>query len=384
MHVLSPVPSLVIPGISSSEQTVRDLAALADIRIGGNRPWDIRVNDPRLYSRVLSHGTLGLGESYMDGWWDCVRLDEFFFRAMRSGLHKKISFNFPLVVEALKSKMLNLQTKRGARTVAEEHYNLGNNLFRAFLDPWMQYSCGYFRGTDDLNEAQERKLNLIAQKLQITSSDRVLDIGCGWGGLARFLAERFGCHVTGVNISQEQILFAQEWCRGFPVEIVDADYRDIRGSFTKIVSVGMFEHVGPKNYRTFMDVVYRCLDDEGLFLLHTIGQNAGAAPDPWLEHYIFPHSVLPCAAQIMSEVEDGFVMEDWHNFGADYDRTLLAWHRNFRANWPLIQSAHDERFRRMWEYYLLSCAAAFRARWTQLWQIVLSKNGLVGGYRSVR
>jgi cyclopropane-fatty-acyl-phospholipid synthase len=244
------------------------------------------------------------------------------------------------------------------------------------LDPYKQYSCAYFHETDDLADAQVRKLDLIRRKLHLEGRDHLLDIGCGWGGLARYMAERVGCTVTGVNVSSEQLQFARQWCRDLPVHFLDRDYRAINGVYDKIVSVGMFEHVGVKNYRTFMKVVHRSLKSDGIFLLHTIGGNVSQFTcDPWIHRYIFPNGMLPSIAQIARAAEGLFVIEDWHNFGPHYDKTLMAWHANFQRAWPELRSRYGQRFKRMWEYYLLSCAGAFRARTIQLWQIVLTKDG---------
>lgn len=351
---------------------------LADIGvvIGGANPWDIAIHDDRLYGRVLRDKSLGLGEAYMDGWWDCPRLDEFFHRILSAGLNEKIRGGLMLLVRSIPGLIRNMQSKNRAQVVAEHHYDMDNELFLSFLDPYNQYSCAYFDGTDDLNEAQRNKLELICRKLGLCREDRVLDIGCGWGGFARYAAERYGCSVVGANISREQIAYARTFCKGLPVEIRQCDYRDIEGSFDKIVSVGMFEHVGRKNYRTFMDKVHELLKKNGIFLLHTIGNNVSRrTTDPWLSKYIFPNGELPSVAQIAKAAEGLFVIEDWHNLGPHYDRTLMAWHANFINAWPRLKKRFDERFRRMWEYYLLSCAGAFRARHIQVWQIVMTKQG---------
>ena len=214
---------------------------------------------------------------------------------------------------------------------------------------------------------------------------RVLDIGCGWGGLARYAAETHGVRVTGVTVSERQVELAREVCRGLPVEIRLQDYREVEGRFDRVVSVGMFEHVGVDNYRTYMQVVHRCLGAGGLCLLHTIGGNTSVrAVDPWVRAHIFPNSMLPSAAQIAAAAEGLFVIEDWQSLGPHYDRTLMAWHANFAAAWERLRAAYDERFFRMWRYYLLASAGSFRSRSNQLWQIVFSKGGLRGGYRPSR
>jgi cyclopropane-fatty-acyl-phospholipid synthase len=289
------------------------------------------------------------------------------------------------VWEAATCRILNRQGPSRAFEVGRRHYDLGNDLFRVMLDRRMMYSCALWETADTLDDAQEAKLDLICRKLRLEPGMRVLDIGCGWGGLARYAAESHGVRATGVTVSERQVESAREACAGLPVEILLQDYREIDGRFDRIVSVGMFEHVGGENYRRYMQVVHRCLEEGGLFLLHTIAGNTSVRTvDPWVRTHIFPNSMLPSAAQISTAAEGLFVLEDWHSLGPHYDRTLMAWHANFLAAWGRLSAAYDERFRRMWCYYLLSSAGAFRARSNQLWQIVLSKGGIRGGYRPVR
>lgn len=362
--------------MANAKTIFSEILAAAGISLNGSRPWDILVHDERLYPGVLTRKNLALGEGYMAGWWDCERIDEFIHRLMRSRAAKKVRGGLRLLMAVLPAMLLNMQTKTRARAVAERHYDLGNDLFGSFLDPYRQYSCAYFEDGDDLSGAQRRKMRLICDKLGLGPGQRLLDIGCGWGGLARFAAEEYGCTVVGVNISKEQIAFARDFCAGLPIEIRRLDYRELRGTFDKIVSVGMFEHVGCRNYREFMRVAARCLTPGGVFLLHTIGTNVSTRwCDPWIERYIFPRGMLPSAAQITKAAEGLFVMEDWHNLGPHYDRTLMCWLDNFRNAWPRLRDRYGETFRRMWEYYLQSCAGAFRARDIQLWQIVFTAPG---------
>lgn len=359
-----------------ASEAVRRMLAEAGIAINGDNPWDIAVHDNRFFSRVLAEKNLGLGESYMDGWWDCARVDEMIYRILRAGIESRVRGNLRYALPFVRAYLFNLQKISRARIIAKRHYDTGNDLFFSFLDPYNQYSCAFFEGTDDLNQAQRQKMALIAGKLRLSKTDTLLDIGCGWGGLARYAAETTGCNVTAVNISKEQISFAREFCKGLPVEIRECDYRSIDGQFSKIVSVGMFEHVGRKNYRTFMEVAARSLKSDGVFLLHTIGSlKSKSGTDPWIEKYIFPNSMLPSIAQIAKAAEGLFVIEDIHNLGPHYDKTLMAWHDNFRGNWPQLAEKYGDRFKRMWEYYLLSCAGAFRARSIQVWQIVMTKHG---------
>ena len=367
---------------------VEGLLGLADVRVNGDRPWDLQVKDERVFGRVLRQGTLGLGEAYMDGWWDAPKLDEFFHKVIAADLKRKVGLSWPLVKTVIRAAFLNLQSYRRAFEIGERHYDNGNDLYQAMLDKRMTYTCGYWSGkpkAGTLDEAQEAKLDLVCRKLGLKAGEHVLDIGCGWGSFAKFAAERYGARVTGITVSREQAELGRETCKGLPVELRLEDYREVRGEFDHVVSLGMFEHVGKKNYRAFMKIVDRCLAEGGLFLLHTIGSKRSVnSTDPWIGKYIFPNGMLPSMKQIAKAAEGLFVMEDWHNFGADYDPTLMAWFRNFEKAWPSLRERHGERFHRMWKYYLLSCAGAFRARHIQLWQMVFSKKGVSGGYVPVR
>ena len=361
------------------------LLALADIRVGGGRPWDMRVHHPDTFDRILTRGSLGLGESYVDGWWDCDQVDEFITRILRARLDAQVG-RVGWLWASLKARLTNLQSQHRAWQVGEMHYDLGNDLYEAMLDPSMAYSCAYWPQAQTLAQAQEAKLDLICQKLKLQPGMTLLDIGCGWGSLMLFAAQHYGVHCVGLTISKEQAKLGAEKARNLPVRFELADYRqfnpDSEQRFDRIASVGMFEHVGHKNYRAYFDMARRSLRDDGLFLLHTIGKNrAGAGIDPWIEKYIFPNGVLPSASEIAYYSEDAFVMEDWHNFGEDYDKTLMAWHARFEAAWPKLQDRYGERFYRMWCYYLQCCAGTFRARDNQLWQVVLSPRGHAGGYR---
>jgi cyclopropane-fatty-acyl-phospholipid synthase len=369
--------------MSRIEEKVRSLLETAGIEINGRGNADIRVNNPGFYKRVLQSGSLGLGESYMDGWWECEQLDEFIYKVLKARLEEKIDFTFWLQI--LKSRFINIQNKAGSKKVVEKHYDLSPELYMSFLDPYNQYTCGYFKDTNDLNRAQEQKLDLICKKLMLSANDKVLDIGCGWGGFAKFASENYKCHVTGITNSEEQVKYANEFCKNLPVTLIKSDYRDIKGEFDKILVCGMIEHVGYKNYKYFMRIVHDSLKEDGLFLLQTIGRNNSlVTSDPWVDKYIFPNSMTPSIKQIGASIEDLFVMEDWHSFGAHYEKTLKAWFENFDHSWDRIKAKYDERFYRMWKYYLLSFAGSFRARTNQLWQIVLSKRGIPGGYKSSR
>jgi cyclopropane-fatty-acyl-phospholipid synthase len=359
------------------------LAEIVDIRIDGDRPWDVKVHDERMFQRVLARGTLGLGEAYMDGWWDCDQLDELVRRAQSGGIVRQLVSPTTLARVA-QAKVMNLQSRRRAFTVGERHYDIGNDLYRRMLDSRMIYSCGYWRSADTLDAAQEAKLALIANKLELEAGMRVLDIGCGWGGAAQYFAEKLGCEVVGVTVSREQASLARDRCAGLPVDVRLQDYRELDERFDRVYSIGMFEHVGVKNYKTYMNVVRRCLRDaDSLSLLHTIGGlRSRHQTDPWVEKYIFPNSMLPSIAQIAQASEGRLVIEDLQNFGAYYDRTLMAWKANVDMYWDELSAEYDERFRRMWDFYLLSSAGSFRARTLQLYQFVMSRDGLPSGYEA--
>ncbi|MEX0933647.1 MAG: cyclopropane fatty acyl phospholipid synthase [Candidatus Paceibacterota bacterium] len=376
----------------SSKHHAQTLLKKAGITIGGDKPYDIIVSDERFYNRVFSQGSLGLGEAYMEGWWDVKELDQFFAKVFSAELEKEVRRNATILIHTIKAKFFNRQSATRAFQVGEEHtdlYDIGNDLYRAMLDTRMVYSCGYWKRAQDLDEAQEHKLDLVCRKLQLKKGERVLDIGCGWGSFAKYAAENYGVEVVGITISKEQAHYAREVCKGLAVKILLEDYRKMKGEYDKIVSIGMFEHVGYKNYHTFMHLAHSLLKPKGLFLLHTIGSKRSVtSTDPWINKYIFPNGMLPSIKQIGASIEQKFVMEDWHNFGADYDTTLMHWFKNFETHWEKLIPEYERRvggmFYRMWKYYLLASAGSFRARRNQLWQVVLSKSPQEGRYDAVR
>ena len=361
------------------------LLAGADVEVNGARPWDIEVHDERLYPRVIAEGSLGLGEAYMDGWWDCRQLDEFFHKVVRADLGS----HFRLTPEALwlaaKSRLQNRQNRRRAFDVAQVHYDLAIDVFEATFDKRMTGSCGYWKDAADLDQAQEAKLDLVCRKVGLERGQSVLDIGCGWGAFMGYAAERYGAACVGVTVSREQADYVRRRYAGLPVEAQLKDYRAFAGEVDHVVSMGMFEHVGAKNYRTYFELARKVLRQGGLFLLHTIfSAERGAAIEPWLNKYIFPNGVLPTVGQIGAAVEGLFVIENVENFGAYYDRTLMAWRANFVTHWAAMAARHGERFCRMWDYYLSSCAGGFRSRRISVGQFVLSPQGVPGGWRLER
>ena len=362
------------------------LAEAAGITLNGSADWDIQVHNPALFRRVLLLGSLGLGDAYVDGWWDCKRLDLMFEKLIGALKNRPALPYLPERMLAASQLLYNQQTRRRSRKVAEVHYNLGNDFYQLLLDQRMIYSCGYWQNADTLDDAQYAKLDMICRKLELNRGETLLDIGCGWGGMARFAAEHYGVKVTGVTISSEQAKLATETCRGLPVEILLADYRSVTGRFDKIVSIGMFEHVGPRNYLTFMRHAHRLIADDGLFLLHTIGSSRRSAADPWIARHIFPNSRIPHLDQVTAAAMNLWRVEDLHNFGPHYASTLRAWYDNLERCWPEMsrQLELDERFRRKWHYYLLCCAGAFGARSLELWQFVMRPFGSRLPYQSLR
>jgi len=367
---------LAVVGVRHAETLIRELFEAADVRIGGSSRHDLQVHDPRFYRHVLTDGNLGLGESYMDGFWDSPAPDEMIERLLRGGIYDRARASPRAVALILSALLLNPQRLARAFEVGRRHYDIGNDLFEAMLDSRMIYSCAYWRNAHDLEEAQLAKLDLVCRKVGLKPGAKVLDLGCGWGGFARYAAEAYGAEITGLTVSREQAVLAARRCRGLPIEIRLEDYRAARGRYDAVISLGMLEHVGPKNYRTYMEVSQRCLAPHGVALIQTICNNCSARYiDPWMDRYIFPNSVIPSLDQLAVAMQGLFVLEDVHNFGPYYDDTLMAWHANLEPQWPHLAARYDARFRRMWDYYLLSCAASFRTRNHQLLQLVMTPAG---------
>jgi cyclopropane-fatty-acyl-phospholipid synthase len=359
-----------------AEKIIRDLLSSAGIEVNGKNPWDIKVHDRRFYQRVLRDSSLGLGESYMDGWWDSESLDGFIYKLLLARLDKKVRGNWKIILYGLRARIFNLQKITRAFEVGKKHYDLGNDLFQTMLDKRLNYSCGYWKDARSLDEAQETKLELVCRKLCLQPGMTVLDIGCGFGAFAKYAAEKYKVKVLGVTVSKQQVELGTQLCKGLPVELRLQDYREVTGKYDRVISIGMFEHVGYRNYRNYMETADRRLKDDGVAFIHTIGGNISTTQvEPWINNYIFPSGMFPSISQIGRAMEGLFIMEDWHNFGEDYDKTLMAWYSNFNKAWPALKDKYDERFYRMWKYFLLSCAGGFRSRSMQLWQLVMTKQG---------
>ena len=357
-------------------QLCRELLATADVTVGGDRPWDMQIHDDRFYERVLRDGTLAVGESYVEGWWDSHALDQTVDHLMRARLGEAVSENWLLVAHAVRARVTNLQSKELSFDNGQRHYDIGNDLYAAMLDRRLLYTCAYWPNATTLDEAQEAKLDLVCKKIGLRAGMRVLDLGCGWGGFAAFAAERYGATVTGYTVSKEQVRWIEDHYKHLPVEVRLDDYRAAKGRYDAVVSIGLMEHVGRKNYRGYMELVERTLAPGGVAFVHTIGSNrARAHIEPWFDKYIFPNSVLPTLSQLIEAMEGVLVPEDVHNIGEDYDRTLMAWWANFDAAWPELRARYGEPFYRKWKYYLLASAGAFRARAQHLFQIVMTRPG---------
>ncbi len=361
---------------------IKGLLAEAGVVVNGSDPWDPQLHDEkRFWQRLFAQGSLGLGEAYMDGLWDAEDLAEFFSRMVRYDIGWKLRLTPNLVWQILKAQLLNMQTIGLSQRVARIHYS-ETDAYKASLDARMTGSCGYWPpGVTNVDQAQEAKLDLVCRKIGLQAGQKVWDIGCGWGAFMGFAAEKYGAECVGVTVSPDQAAYGRERYKHLPVEFQVKDYREFDGKVDHIVSMGMFEHVGYKNYRTYFEAAHRALKGDGLFMMHTIGmKDTFTTIEPWLEKYIFPGGVLPSMRQLGKAIDDLWTVVDVHNIGPHYDKTLVAWWENFRAKWPAPQTPEENRFFRMWKYYLLCCAGGFRSRGLQVWQFVLSPRGVPEGY----
>jgi len=377
----------ILQTMKKADEIATELLLAADVKIGGKRPQDIKVHDKKLFARVLRDGDLGLGEAYMDGWWSANQLDQFFCNVLSANLMDTVKVTPSLVAAAVSAKLFNQQTTGRTKSDLSHHYDIGNDLYEKMLDERMIYSCAYWKDAKTLDQAQEAKLDLVCRKLGFKKGMTVLDIGCGWGGFAKYAAQHYGVKVTGITPAKEQVAYAKKNTKGLDVKILQKDYRDMSGSFDRIVSIGMLEHVGGKNYKTFFDACNDMLAPGGMMLHHTIGGTVKYDPRTaqWMRKYIFPGTYLPTLGDISKAVERTFAIEDVHNLGPDYDKTLMAWHKKFVAAYPTLDhDRYDERFYLMWEYYLLICAGLFRSHGLQLWQIVFRRQEPATTYKSVR
>jgi cyclopropane-fatty-acyl-phospholipid synthase len=381
--------------MSQPPALIRELTDRADVGFQGERPWDLQVHHPRLYGDLLKRGSLALGEGYVNGDWDCEALDVLFTRLLSQPACREAAIGFQPAARLLghaqqwAERWVNWQSRSRAFMVGQQHYDIDDRVYGAMLDSRRLYSCGYWQDATDLETAQFHKLQRICQKLELSPGQRLLDIGCGWGGLAIHAARHFGVEVVGITVSTQQAEYCRERCADLPVAVLLCDYRSPlvrqQGLFDRVVSIGMLEHVGRRNDRTYFEILSAQLARDGLALIQTIGSHdTNMALDPWINTYIFPNGRLPSAQQLCHGFEPWFLLEDWENFGFDYDLTLQAWWHRFERAWPELSDQLSQRFYRLWRYYLLSCAGFFRSGQGQLWQVVLSKKGSGRAYRSLR
>ncbi|MDB5968587.1 MAG: Cyclopropane-fatty-acyl-phospholipid synthase [Hydrocarboniphaga sp.] len=335
----------------------------------------VRVTDLSAFLRALMSPGLRIGESYMAGEWEPLDGDLMAVLRVGMGLTRglptpggKLGKRIKKRWKRLRAGLREFNTLRSSRRNVAHHYDLDHGLYAAFLDTGLFYSCAYFREPDmSLEQAQQAKCAHIAAKLDLRPGARVLDIGCGWGGLAMHIAEHHtGVHVTGITLSVEQLAIAQQRVRdrGLEdrIELRLEDYRDTPGSFDAIVSVGMFEHVGRPQFQTFFDRVKALLKPDGTALIHTIGRaKPRGVTNPWLAKYIFPGGYIPSASEVLSAIEPSkLLVSDMEVWRLHYAYTLAEWNRRFQLQREPFRERLGERFCRMWEFYLQTSEASFR------------------------
>jgi cyclopropane-fatty-acyl-phospholipid synthase len=356
-------------------------------------PVRIAVNHPRFYRRTIALGSVGAAESYVDGDWDCddlVGLVQLLVvnRALTERLEGGLA-RIGAIAARLVHRLLRDNSESGSRTNIAAHYDLGNELFAAFLDSRMQYSSAWFEAGADLERASLAKLDRVVAKLNLTSGDHLLEIGGGWGGLAIHAAKVSGCRVTTTTISQEQHRYAvaqvAEAGLGDRVQVLCEDYRRLGGRYSKIVSIEMVEAVGANWLDRYFQTIGRLLDDDGIALLQAITiderhyQSALRSVD-FIKRHVFPGSFIPAASVLIgSAARSGLATVNLEDLGFDYALTLRAWRERFEAAYPRLEAlGYDERFRRLWRFYLAYCEGGFRERALSDVQLLLAKPGYRG------
>jgi cyclopropane-fatty-acyl-phospholipid synthase len=377
-----------------SKNIVLKLFRLTDIRLG----TDITVHDDSFYNDLLKYKTLGFGESFMSAKIETPNLESLCIKLQRLNVLsimdylKILSFwnylylifyVFWKIYNFILFNITNFNTILRSKKVAKVHYNLPDVLYTHMLDPTMLYSCGYFKDTNNLETAQTQKADLIITKLHISDGDEILEIGCGWGFIAARIANaNRNVNVTAITISSEQIKYCNQKYKLPNLRFILIDYRQIpENSFNKIYSVGMFEHVGAKNYKDFFNITYKLLKDDGIMLLHTICKSKyNPISDPWFEKYIFPGGYLPSVAEISRNIElTNYSFADLQEFGYYYATTLQCWLDNFENTYSQFSHLFDDKFKRMWKLYLIFSKVGFNSGHIKLHQFVFTKSA-VGVY----
>lgn len=394
------------PVAGIEQKVVSEVFKAAGVRIGAKGSHDLAVNDPAFFRRLLGDPLLQFGETYMDGLWDSPAVDEVVAKLFSAERDGRISTVLPLWrvpglaglalirhgYRYIRDRLTNRQTRARSTTVAEEHYDAGNELYRLMLDPTLTYTSGVWAPGYTLEDAQNAKYDLIARKLGLKPGQRVLDIGSGFGGFARFAAKNYGAKVTGITISIEQLKAARALSAGVEgVEFLYSDYRDIphrfpKDAFDHVVSIEMIEAVGPKNLAEYFQAAHAALKDGGRFVIQAIANNRDVFNNnPWAGKYIFRDGVAPSTEQVDKAARRAFGRPvDRQRITGHYDKTLMAWHENFTRAWPQLKGEYGERFKRMWDFYLLAAAGLFRAGDIQLDQTVYVKGGRPGEEPRVR
>lgn len=343
---------------------------------------DIIVADDSFYYDVAVKGSLGLGEGFVSGKWTTPDLVSTIRKLSDSPLLTKVQYwlgwLYPL--QWLKSLVLLVlgQTRAEAREVGSQHYDLSTAMYENMLGKPMIYSCGYWKGVDTLEDAQNQKMDLLCRKLQLKPGQSVLEIGCGWGDFAIYMANNYGVTVVGLTISENQRLTAEKRAKLAGVEdkvvFLLEDYRDHTLKYDRIVSVGMLEHVSSSMLSTYFQQVHDLLLTGGLAVIHSITKKQSTSiRDPWISKYIFPNSAIPSNSSWVSALNHvALEIEDVQNIGPDYAKTLHAWYDRYTRFCDMVSSENG----RMWQFYLNCCEAQFLSRNLNVWQMVLSKQRL--------
>jgi cyclopropane-fatty-acyl-phospholipid synthase len=342
----------------------------------GEPQAEVVIHDPAVLARMIFRPSLAFGEAYMHGdvevHGDLLKLLEGFYRT-----YPALAARQPMRTVEWVRRLPHPTGIRRAAANAQHHYDIGNGFYRLWLDPSLTYSCAYFTSDeDDITRAQRQKLELLCRKARLEAGQHILDIGCGWGSLLFHAVEEFGVHATGLTPAMQQTCHIHEQAAqrqlADRIEAVPHDWRQIVGQFDRIISVGMFEHVGREQYRAFFRKWRSMLAPGGLSILHTIGRMSAERGDPWINRYIFPGGYLPTLAQIAEGAAGaGLRVVDVENLAPHYARTLAHWAENYLAVWDKVVDMYDEIFARMWWLYLNGAQAAFRWGGLQLWQVVL-------------